>query len=508
MSALAALPAIRFGHLELPLLYALVSLFIPLLLILIGAVYAIISLTTRRRWHRLLTDLTERLRAIPGYGLDQIPVAAALFAQTGEPALQLAFERLQQDQDVLYQQRWLPDPGQELTLDKLLSGSRLSVLKLRPALTLLGVGFTATLVALLLRLQLPLADLALANALIFPPLLAGLIVAVLVVILGAAARDLLQRDLAELTQSLSRRVPVFGQQTGMAQLIDAFFQYDRQMAGALEQFNATASRLAESDMANGISRSVEQVLFETVAPALREATSLLDSLSAALIQRQEQGMAELADRFAASLAASLTTHLAPISRELSQLTGTMADIRNYTDFSVRALEAVRQNMLTQQADIRTALDDLVAARSQFQSDLTSLDEQLARLTEAATRLGAAYTDHEQTLAGALKATGELLQADQKALNASLQRSSDVLQQTRDLTSLQQQIISQLAALETALHASLEKFADESATYVDRTMDQFDQGLADIVERLAQATAEIRDAIEALPGILRQNTSFR
>jgi ABC-type transporter Mla subunit MlaD len=44
--------------------------------------------------------------------------------------------------------------------------------------------------------------------------------------------------------------------------------------------------------------------------------------------------------------------------------------------------------------------------------------------------------------------------------------------------------------------------------VGKTLGQFDQSLAQIVERLAQATGEIRDAVEALPAALRQTTHFR
>ena len=77
-----------------------------------------------------------------------------------------------------------------------------------------------------------------------------------------------------------------------------------------------------------------------------------------------------------------------------------------------------------------------------------------------------------------------------------------------MTLHQQQTVQQLIALDETLKASLTQFATESEDYVTRTMDQMDQGLADIVERLAFATAEIRDAVEALPAVLRQNATFR
>ncbi|MDD2458833.1 MAG: hypothetical protein PHQ83_10050 [Eubacteriales bacterium] len=508
MMVLAALPTIRLGAMDLPILHAMIAFFVPLVLVLAGVAYAVINHQTKRQYHQLFSNLAARVQAIPTYGLDQIPVVAALFAQTEHPALQRAFERLQQDQDVLYQQRWLPDPSRELALEKLVSGTRLSALKVRPAITLLSIGLTAALIALILRFQLPLIDLELASILPWAPALTGIVIAALLAIQSLATEALLRQDLAELCQVIGQRVPVFGQQTGIAQLIESFFHYDHQMVQSLDAFNATASRLAESDMANGIRRSVEQVLFETVAPALRDATTLQENLSKTLIERQEQGMAELAGRFSNALAADITAHLGPVNRELSQLAGTMSDIKNYTDFSIRAMETVRQEMLTQQKDIRAALDELVSARSQFQTNLSSLDSQIARLSDTATRLGAAYTDHEATLAQTLIETRNQLEADQKVLNSTLQRSSEALARTHDLTLHQQQMVQQLISLDETLKASLTQFAAESEDYVTRTMDQMDQGLADIVERLAYATAEIRDAVEALPAVLRQNATFR
>jgi len=120
---LTALPTIRLGAMDLPVLHTVISFFIPLVLVLAGVTYSIINYQTKRQFHQLIYNLADRIKAIPTYGLDQVPVVAAIFAQTKMPSLQLAFERLQQDQDVLYQQRWLPDPSRELTLEKLISGT-------------------------------------------------------------------------------------------------------------------------------------------------------------------------------------------------------------------------------------------------------------------------------------------------------------------------------------------------------------------------------------------------
>lgn len=508
MIAVAISPLVIVGGLDIPVLHLIFSIIIPILIAVAAVAYTVVNGLTIKRYHALLTSLTRQIEAIPSFGLDQIPVVAALFADTHDPALGQAIDRLQHDQDVLYQQRWLPDPARELTLEKLLTGMRLAALRLRPALTLLSIGLFAALISLLLRIQQPLANADLAAALPWPPALIGIIAALLMGIQSKTISERLRYDLAELSAMIGLRVPVFGQQTGIAQLIDSFFHYDRQMVASLDRFNATASRLAESDMAEGIRRSVEQVLFESVAPSLRQATGVLGDLATELSKRQEQGMTELAGRFATALAAEIAAHIGPVNRELTQLAGTMSDIKNYTDYAVRSMEMLRQDTVTQQTDIKAALTELVSARNQFQTNLSALDQQLARFTDASTRMAVTYTSHEQSLAETLAATSEQLKADQRVLNETLQRTSDTLQQTRTLTDQQQAVLSQLATIDGTLQQTLTQFANESETYVSRTMDQMDQGLAQIVERLAFATAEIRDAVEALPAALRQNPHFR
>lgn len=504
----AANLTILVGGQPISLLHALVSIGIPAVIIVVFLIYTAINLLTYRRYHGVFSGLTERIEAIPGFGIDQIPVVAAQFENSGIPALARAIERLQHDMDVLYQQRWLPDPSRELTVEKLLSGSRRAALQLRPALSLLSIGLIATLVSLLLKIQQPLPTAELSSVLPWPPLLIGLAAALLTGIQARTVSEKLRYDLSELTTMIGQRVPVFGQQTGIAQLIESFFTYDRQMVGSLDRFNATASRLAESDMAEGVRRSVEQVLFESVAPTLREATTLLASLATELTQRQEQGMAELAGRFATALAQDMVTHIAPVNRELTQLAQTMADIKNYTDFAIRSLDTQAQISSQQQADIVRALDDLTAARSQFQGNLSSLDHQLGQFTEASTRLASTYTAHERTLSETLSLTNEQLKADQRVLNETLQRTADSLGQTAQISAQQQAVLARLDQLDQTLNQSLARFTQDSEKYVTRTLEELDQGLAQIVDRLAFATSEIRDAVDALPAALQKAPHFR
>ena len=140
---------------------------------------------------------------------------------------------------------------------------------------------------------------SLAAGLILLPLLVGLAGALLAASSAQRASRLPAAIcLQDLHHSLENRLPVFNDQAGLAMLIDNFLVYDRQMKDSLQDFTATASRLAESDMADGIRRSVEQVLQESVAPSIQQAAATLGSLAGELTNRQERGMQDLAVRFA------------------------------------------------------------------------------------------------------------------------------------------------------------------------------------------------------------------
>ena len=64
------------------------------------------------------------------------------------------------------------------------------------------------------------------------------------------------------------------------------------------------------------------------------------------------------------------------------------------------------------------------------------------------------------------------------------------------------VISELKEISETLRLSSKNFTQESAVYVNQTLKSFDQGLAEVVERLIFTASAIRDAVDALPVALR------
>ena len=69
----------------------------------------------------------------------------------------------------------------------------------------------------------------------------------------------------------------------------------------------------------------------------------------------------------------------------------------------------------------------------------------------------------------------------------------------------QRVKQQVTALEE-MTRSIEKtstdFTQKSSAYVQSTLQDYDSGLAEVIERLSFTTAEIREAIDSLPAAIR------
>ena len=75
-------------------------------------------------------------------------------------------------------------------------------------------------------------------------------------------------------------------------------------------------------------------------------------------------------------------------------------------------------------------------------------------------------------------------------------------QNDDLHERLSNLISELKEISETLRLSSKNFTQESAVYVNQTLKSFDQGLAEVVERLIFTASAIRDAVDALPVALR------
>lgn len=535
----------------LPGLHWLISFIIPGILILAWLAYSLVISQTVRKILPVLQDLQHSIEQYQGFDIELAMDVGDLFERCGSPALSQAYTRLQRDCRVLYQQRWLPDPARELTVDHLFNGLIRSSLGYQPAINLASTGLITALISMLLRVQLPVTLPDLAAILPWPPLVIGLATGSLLAVRARTARQLLAAELNQLCQIIGRHVPVFSEQAGLAMLIDSFHVHDERLEQTLGQFTRATSRMSETDLVDGFRRSVSQVMAESVTPLISHSTETLNQLAVNLVNRQEQGMAELAQRFAQALTAELTAQMAPVHHEISCMTAYMTDVKNYIEYAMRALEGVHKEAAAMLSATQSSLQQMIDTSQQLNSGFGQTQDQIRQFGEAAEKITQLFSGQEMTLNDSLALLASQLQAQQQSLVQTIDQSGQILAQTsqvaiaqqaasgqyletlqgqllqlgndlqarladlltavrgetREVASQSLQFQHQTTELNQAMEQAMDRFTQQTVQYVDQTLQQFDQGLAAFVERLAYTTTEIQDAVDALPAVLRQGTQY-
>lgn len=540
-----------FSFANLHILHWIVTVLLPAVLLIASLVYLLFNRSCLRRILRPLDKLTAELEKLERRDIANIDHVERLIKNVDAQLLGNNFAQIKKDAQTLYEGRWLPDPEQYFNQERLLPQYQANSLSLRPAARILALGIIGGLISVLLQAQIAIPSWLHPATMSLPPLLIGLACALILSAEAMRANRLISQSLHSFYISLGKKVPVFNDQAGLALVIDRFLDYDRRMTQALSEFNATASRLAESDMAEGIRHSVEQVLLDSVAPSLNLATAALSELAEELEKRQAQGMQELAAQFATALSADIAGHMRPVNKEISQMSALMADVKNYIEYAMRSLETVRAESTNLLQDTRQALQTMADARTALTDDFARADEKLEILTRATASLAEIQKGNEKGLTDSLHNLSSQLQKHSEEISIMVNKAISDAEKGRQLSekqnifaenyieSLQEQVnklntglqdniekmlsrissestgmteqaaalSQQMNRLNDTLAHSLTEFSHESTKYVQNTLTDFDKNLAELVRRMTQATTEIRDAVDALPAVLSQPPKF-
>lgn len=538
--------------LDLPAIHLILSPLITGILLLATIVYAFIGWRVTRTVCGALSRVTAGTEALNGYSAANIDPLVALGRDTGFEPLHQRLARLRQDATKLHDGKWIPDPAPALTPERLLTPLQNNSLSLQPAIMVFLIGLTAFLASLIAQISLPLPEGPVRILFTYAPAVVGLGGGLLLAGLAMQRRASLQSCSRELGEAIASHIPAFGSQAGLSALVNAFLDSDRRMVTSLDTFTSTTARIAESDMAAGIQHSVERVLMETVAPSINDATRALGDLARDLANRQDKGMQELAVRFATALSDELASHLEPIYDRLGQLVPLMGDVKQYVEVALRSLQASRSeaDALVRQTD--ASIGVLASAREAFSADSAVMRQEITRLADATAGMAAVYSGNEMTLSSTVaemnqqmsqyaqklaglvaessRALRDAQDASQKQSDTAGQYVTDMRTQVGRLTDGLKQEISllldqmrqqtgELTLQSTAINQRFQElnallnrtgavFADESNRYVHETLQAFDLSLAEVVNRLASAANEIRDAVDALPQVLRRSAEFK
>ena len=436
---------------------------------------------------------------------------AEVFAVSEREELSLLGEHLARISRANFEGRQLPDPESVMKsrglfqAGPLLETGRLYSLICFAAGTLWLVA--ALLISLMTDMTAPAIPLALAAFLL------SLVFSFFILWYASRAAHSLDRERERVITALSGFVPVYTDRSGVALLVSEMIGYGEKMRGEVNAFSELAGELSKGEFAEGIKVSVREIMSQEVAPPLNEANFALTGLAKSLAEKQEKGMADLADSFSAAVAQSLSTHLSSLPDKLQTLYQVAESSATMMEESIATMERTREESQEVARDVQETLRLMALAKNDIADEMAAISDNLEILGASTEKMTALYSGEESNLASHIDRLTDLMRSysdrlgegiveSAKAIEASVRMSAS---QNKNAAILLERLDEQLATLEDLgrqITDNTINFTRESGSFVTKTLEEFDVSLAEIVERLTFTTAEIRDAIDALPAAIR------
>lgn len=483
-----------------------------------------------------ISQITDQIAALDRCHIDNLEPTREALQNEKFPLLGAFGDKLVSDADRLYQGKWIQDPTEQLTTDRILTRADYRANSIEIPIQVLSVSVLATSVFLVFGLSGGETNASVIR-MGFLPAMIGAVFALLLFFQSYRNRQSMTRGLTHLAETIMEKVPVFRELAGTAALIESFFRYDRQMAESISVLSSTVDELTHNELAAALANNVKIVMEEEVAPPLVKAADTLSELATELTQRQEDGMRDLADHFASSLAVSLDEQLRPFYQEISNLTQDLYEANKQTEISL----GVMQEYKVQSNDIQQGLLDTIAElnvqRKNWQDDMSLSTESIHSLAETSKRLANLQSGTEvgltqeisqlqvkiEELQDALIRVTQglhlenqqgsdtvraLSESSQKTLGDLRQLTKLLVDQTDLMANQNQALYKSIESLEQGLNTSVEAFSSQLLAGVDQTLDTFDEGLAEISDRLSNTTAEINDTVGTWASDIRWSEEYR
>ncbi len=488
-----------------------------------AAALAIIGLTTaciimnRRRAasaRDLADDAVEALaKAQREEGEPASKAVERAFQSAGDDRIRHFGESLSQSSQLLYEGRWIGDP-REAYFTQGLFVTQPAVMRTRLFAWLcffIGAVAAAAVIPVVVYAGSWINPFFVAVPLFVIGLVSGLY---LLILNERRTVGAIENSEKRVSAALASFVPVFQDKVGVAALVSEMMSYGEKMREEVKSFGALSEELAKGDFAEGIKASVRDIMTEEVVPPLKESNYALTELAQSLAEKQERGMEHLADSFSESVAHALSIHMSALPEKLQALHRVIDQSAVMMEESNRALEQAKKENMEVSRDVREVLRLMALAKDDMADEMAFISDNLQIIGSSTDRMTALYAGEETNLASHISQMTEQLRLYSEKLDKGIVESARAIEASVEMSKTQnRQSAGLLDRLDAQLHALDElgrqisqnttHFTRESSEYVVRTLDEFDANLAEVVERLTFTTAEIRDAVDALPPAIRR-----
>lgn len=486
---------------------------IPLMLVLTAAWYLYRYKRQKAAYTARIETVIEALAPITSLTKENQEPVEDIFAELDWSQAKNRWQAIRRESESRFGGRWLPPLELYLNPETLLPTSLLNLLSQRPAILVFSIGLLA---ATLSFIYLKTFTSQFFPGLALIPLSVGCIAGLILYNVSRETGKSLEQACQNLQREIARVIPVYTSHSGTALLIDELVSHENKLQSGIEEFTKTSRAMADSDFSRGICQSVRQIMTEEVAPPLVEASQTLGQLAQSLDQRQMTGMEKLSREFSQQLTQDIQQQMLPFQEELTNLNRMMGRTKDFIEDSVEVLNSNRQQNIVLNKEIAESLKLMTLAKNDLANEMTTISDNITLLSETSDKMARSYAGEEDSLNEKIKELSATGREAIQVFSHSLKQASSSLAlagQLRDEQSKQHEefsiqlsrVIQELEDIDAGLQRATNNFTTESNAFVKDSLQAFDQGLAEIVERLVFTATSLRDAVDTLPEALKAVT---
>lgn len=489
-------------------LFIALVIIVPIFLIVVSAIYILRMDKLKKFEQSQISQMEEEMKVLPPLSADNFTRLDLIFANENFEKQNLAWRDLREDSQRIYGDRWLLNPQDYLNEGRIENERTLNLLSFRPAVLIFSI---ALLSAVLVYTYFS-SNEAYNKAWALIPLAAGLTSTLFVYNAILELRYFMQNKYQRIYSAISKTVPVYDSHQGLSLLIDEMLKHESALDNSINEFKLSASKMANSDFSEGICKSVRSIMSQEVTPPIARAGRVLSDLAVNLDQRQMSGMENLSHEFSNQLAVNLAQHLQPLHTELSSLNQLVQDTRAYITSSVNVLNINREHNIQLNKEISESLRLMTLAKNDLANEMSDLSQHVSVMSETGSAMSRAFSGEEDNLAEKIKDLSLSLDHALEVFSQGLKGSSESIEmagklkleqekQYENVSTQLSRLITNIEELDRSIRNSGNKFTQKSDLYVNETLKAFDEGLAEVVERLIFTTSALREAVESLPRTL-------
>lgn len=481
---------------------------IPAVLILAGIIYIIVSNKQLNRLRESIYEMIEKLDLLDGCNINHITELELYADESDSLLLSKSIHNLINDSKEKYQGKWLPELDNELNFNNLAELQLKSSLQFTPSILIFTCGLIASLVLAIVPEINPQAF-QINKLLVILPFIVGTLVSLFLINHRSVLRQRTLMVIDSLKQEIERYLPVYSDKAGLALLVNEMTGHEESINNAMTEFNSNLESFVSDDFKDNISSTIKDIMQEEIAPPINQSTQLLADLTEELSHKQNEGMAELAKNFSDELTLAMSKNFNSLEEEMSSFNSLMDETMNFIQDSIAILENSRQQNILLSREVSESIELMTVAKNDIANEMATMADYLEVISSVTEKMTTVYAGEDANLKEQIGSLELALKNSLETLNTSIAQSESTMSMSSKLKDQQEKqselllekmngLVNELGKIDSSINQATTGFKEKSADNVKKTLTDFEQALADVVERLIYTTAEIRDAVEALP----------